>query len=151
MSDRFNAPALTPSADAADAAAPLGANTATTQAAPGDSPEWSVNCLCAAWCGTCNEYRGVFASLQSRFPSVQFRWIDVEDEADLVDPLEVDNFPSILISRGTTARFFGVVLPHLETVQRLIQAQLDDADETGRSAARVPPEAQALAARLKAS
>ena len=147
MSDRFNASAITPSTPCA---APQVVAEATAQAALGASSEWSVNCLCAAWCGTCNEYKAVFSSLQSRFPNVQFRWIDVEDEADLVDPLEVDNFPSILISRGPTARFFGVVLPHLETVQRLIQAQLDDPDETGRSAARVPPDAQALAARLKA-
>ena len=134
MSDRF--PEHSPSPDAASHS---------------DASGWSVSCLCAAWCGTCTEYASVFASLQARFPAVQFRWIDVEDEADLVDPLEVDNFPSILISQGATARFFGVVLPHLETVQRLIQAQLNDPDENGRSAARVAPEARALAARMHQS
>ena len=114
---------------------------------------WSVYCLCAAWCGTCKEYAPLFASLQQAFPQVQFRWIDVEDEADLVDPLEVDNFPSVLIAQGGAARFFGVVLPHLETLKRLIQAQLDaaaDPEAVQRSSARVDPDARALAARLLA-
>ena len=126
MSDRFPAPSCTDLA----------------------TSDWSVSCLCAAWCGTCTDYAPLFASLRETFPNIQFRWIDIEDEADLVDPLEIDNFPSILIRQGATARFFGVVLPHLDTLKRLIQAQLDDPDPTGRSAARIAPEAQALAARL---
>jgi len=115
---------------------------------------WTVHCLCAAWCGTCKDYAPLFASLQNEFPSIQFRWIDVEDEADLVDPLEVDNFPSVLIAQGNQARFFGVMLPHRETLKRLIQAQLDaasDPDTVQRNSARVDPEARALAARLAAT
>ena len=126
--------------------------TLNAQAACADSTElWAVHCLCAAWCGTCKEYAPLFASLQSDFPSIRFHWIDVEDEADLVDPLEVDNFPSVLIAKGKQARFFGVMLPHRETLKRLIQAQLDaegDPETQQRNSARVDPEARALAARL---
>jgi thioredoxin 1 len=112
---------------------------------------WSVYCLCAAWCGTCKEYAPLFESLGASFPDIAFHWIDVEDEADVVDPLEIDNFPSILISHGSEACFFGVVLPHLETLKRLIQAQLDaaqDPEAVRRNRARVAPEAQSLAQRL---
>ncbi len=53
-------------------------------------------------------------------------WIDIEDEADLVDPIEVENFPTILIASPTHAHFFGAVLPHIQTLQRLIGSQLED-------------------------
>ncbi len=81
-----------------------------------------ITCLCAQWCGTCTEYRPLFASLQTEFAGARFLWIDVEDEADLVDPIEVENFPTILIAHHGAARFFGTVTPHLETLRRLIQS-----------------------------
>ena len=88
-------------------------------------PALLVACLCAQWCGTCGEYRHVFAQLQAEFPDCHFVWIDIEDEADVVDPIEVENFPTLLIAAGGQARFFGTVTPHLETARRLIQAQLN--------------------------
>ena len=115
------------------------------------NPEFSetaplqVACLCAQWCGTCQEYAPLFASLQQVFPEVAFRWIDIEDEADLVDPIEVDNFPSILITRQAQARFFGSITPHLETLRRLIQAHL----ENDGASTHPDAEVQALAARLR--
>jgi thioredoxin 1 len=80
-----------------------------------------VACLCADWCGTCRDYQPLFAQLQQEFPDVRFVWIDIEDEADLVDPIEIDNFPTLLITAGDQPRFFGTVLPHIETLRRLIQ------------------------------
>ena len=85
-----------------------------------------VACLCAAWCGTCNDYQPLFASLQKEFPQAQFRWVDIEDEADLVDPLDIENFPTLLIAHGGQARFNGTILPHLETLRRLIQNQMEE-------------------------
>ena len=102
-----------------------------------------VSCLCAQWCDTCNAYAPLFRSLRASFAQVRFDWIDIEDEAELVDPLEVDNFPSILISRDEQALFFGTVTPHLETLRRLIQAHLD-----GAGSPTADPQAQALAVRL---
>jgi len=91
----------------------------TTESAPS---ELLITCLCAQWCGTCTEYRPLFSSLQAEFADARFLWVDVEDEADLVDPIEVENFPTILIAQGGSARFFGTVMPHLETLRRLIQS-----------------------------
>jgi len=92
------------------------------------APEHSilVACLCANWCGTCREYQPLFEQLQAKFPGVRFLWIDVEDEADLVDPIEVENFPTLLIATQSQALFFGTITPHLATLQRLIQSQLGD-------------------------
>ena len=50
--------------------------------------------------------------------------MDIEDEADLIDPVEVRDFPTILIAKDQTPLFFGTVLPHIETLERLIQDRL---------------------------
>ena len=103
-----------------------------------------VACLCAGWCGACREYKPLFEQLQQEFAGAQFLWIDIEDEADLVDPVEVENFPTLLIASGAEPRFFGTVTPHLDTLRRLIKTQ----QET--SAAPLPPghEAWGLLQRL---
>ena len=85
-----------------------------------------VACLCADWCGACREYKPLFDSLARKFPNVRFLWVDVEDEADLIDPIEVENFPTILIAKGDAPLFFGTVLPHVETLERLIQDKMTD-------------------------
>jgi thioredoxin 1 len=103
-----------------------------------------VACLCAQWCRTCDEYRPLFAQLQTDFPQAQFRWVDIEDEADLVDPIEVDNFPTLLIATQGQARFFGFITPHIETLRRLIQAQQDTTASPLANA-----DVQALARRLQ--
>jgi thiol-disulfide isomerase/thioredoxin len=102
-----------------------------------------IACLCAQWCGACREYQPLFDSLQKEFPQATFRWVDIEDEADLVDPVEVEDFPTLLISRGGKARFFGTVTPHLETLRRLLRSQLEDGH-----AALTAPHIQALNQRL---
>ena len=89
------------------------------------APPLLVACLCAAWCGTCTDYQPLFAQLQTEFPHARFVWVDIEDEADLVDPIEVENFPTLLIAAGEDTQFFGTVMPHLETLRRLIQSATD--------------------------
>ena len=103
-----------------------------------------VACLCADWCGTCREYLTRFEQLKAAFPAVAFVWVDVEDESELVDPIEVENFPTLLMATRERVQFFGTVLPHLETLQRLVETQL------APGAAAQPPEpmVQALAQRL---
>jgi thioredoxin 1 len=83
-----------------------------------------VACLCADWCGACREYKPLFDSLALKLPNVRFLWVDVEDEADLIDPIEVEDFPTILIANGQSPLFFGTVLPHIETLERLIQDKM---------------------------
>ena len=88
------------------------------------SPILLVACLCADWCGACREYQPKFEQLRAAFPGVQFVWVDVEDESDLVDPIEVESFPTLLMANRERTLFFGTVMPHLETLKRLIETQL---------------------------
>lgn len=80
----------------------------------------TVTCLCAEWCGTCREYRTPFFGLAERFPQAEFVWLDVEYDAEKVGDLEVDNFPTLRITRGEKVLFFGVMLPHPEHLSRLL-------------------------------
>lgn len=89
-----------------------------------ESP-WLITCLCAAWCGTCKSYREAFDLLQNTHPEKCFAWIDIEDHADLVDALDIENFPTILIQYGSKLLFLGTMLPDANLVNRLISS-LDD-------------------------
>ena len=51
----------------------------------------------------------------------------MEDEADLLHPLDVEHFPTLLLAVGDEPRFFGPVTPQAETLERLIRAQTRDA------------------------
>ena len=93
----------------------------------GDS--WIVACLCAAWCGTCSSYRAVFEELAARHPDKHFIWIDIEDQADVVGDLDVENFPTLLIQRHDVVAFFGTMLPDAGLADRLVQAQAAHSDE----------------------
>ena len=109
------------------------------------APSLLIACLCAQGCGTCRDYRPLFDQLQAEFGAAHFVWVDVEDEADLVDPIDVEDFPTLLIASDGQARFFGTLTPHLETLRRLVQAQLDSP-----SPAHADAIVQALAQRLLA-
>jgi thioredoxin 1 len=117
------------------------------------TPRLLVACLCAEWCDTCGEYQRVFSQLQDEFSGCRFIWIDIEDQADLVDPIEVENFPTLLIAAETQAYFFGTVTPHLDTARRLIQTHL--AASSAHAASAVPADianvVNQLLARLTAS
>ena len=84
-----------------------------------------VACLCAQWCGSCREYRNLFEQVATSFPDSRFVWVDIEDEAALVDPVEVENFPSLLIATADGARFFGPLMPHQDTLVRLLRANAE--------------------------
>ncbi|MEN9864911.1 MAG: hypothetical protein RL748_501 [Pseudomonadota bacterium] len=92
------------------------------EALPADG--WFVACLCAAWCGTCGEYRSRFEQLASQYPDLYFVWVDIEDQAAVVGDLDIDNFPTLLIQHGDTVSFFGTVLPDLALAQRLLQEKI---------------------------
>jgi len=86
--------------------------------------KWVVACLCAAWCDVCKQYRAGFDALAALHPEQQFVWIDIEDQADLVGDLDVENFPTILMQQGDTVAFYGTMLPEPRQVSRLLQVQL---------------------------
>ncbi|OIQ70798.1 hypothetical protein GALL_475870 [mine drainage metagenome] len=61
--------------------------------------------------------------MQGEPAQLQFLWIDVEDQADLLEPIDVDDFPTLLLASGDQARFFGPLTPQAETLVRLIRTQ----------------------------
>lgn len=105
-----------------------------------------VACLCAAWCRVCEGYHEVFAQLREQHPDWRFLWVDIEDDAELVDDLEVETFPTLLVGRGAELLFLGPVTPELATVQRLLAAL-----ETAAAQTQASPAGRALIARLRQS
>jgi len=105
--------------------------------------EWWVICLCAEWCGVCREWRGIFNEAAAAHPGLHFAWVDVEDEAQAMGDVDIETFPTVLVARGASPRFFGPVQPSGAQLARLV-ASLVEAPEP----ARVPAEATALLARL---
>lgn len=94
-----------------------------------EGDRWVVACLCAAWCGTCGGYRAAFDGLAARHPDKVFVWIDIEDQADVIGDLDVENFPTLLVQREDTVAFFGTMLPDPAVADRLVQAQAELAPE----------------------
>jgi len=85
-----------------------------------------VVCLCADWCGVCRDYRATFDSASASFGArAEFSWIDIEDDAALLDDVDVENFPTLLLARGARALFFGTITPQPATLARLVQSALD--------------------------
>ena len=102
-------------------------NTTSLPSHPPSAPEvhapvrWVI-CLCADWCGLCRDYSDVFAQMAARYPSSRFVWLDIEDQADLVGDMEVETFPTLLIAEAGGTQFMGPLLPHAETLSRLLDS-----------------------------
>ncbi|MGN1055555.1 MAG: thioredoxin family protein [Comamonas sp.] len=117
-----------------------------SQAQQAPAAQWRVLCLCAAWCGVCRQYEPEFTALQSRFPQVQFDWIDVEDQEALLGEVEVETFPSLLLGQGAQPLFFGPLLPQIKVLERLLESLM----QAPSTAAAQPEEVQALWQRVLA-
>jgi hypothetical protein len=64
-------------------------------------------------------------SLKMRYADqADFVWVDIEDQADVLDNVDVENFPTVLISDTTQVYFWGTLLPHESTVTQLIDRVL---------------------------
>ena len=85
-----------------------------------------VACYCAAWCDTCSLYRGRFEAMAQQHPGHTFVWIDIEDDPELLGDEDVENFPTILIEKNHRVLFFGVMLPHIQQLERLMQSLTED-------------------------
>ena len=109
-----------------------------------------VVCLCAQWCNVCEQYRSIFqqvqTSVQADYPHARFVWLDIEDEADVLEPLDVENFPTLLLSIGDAPRFFGPITPQAQTLGRLVRMALQDP----ATAPLADPQARALVGRIHA-
>jgi thioredoxin-like negative regulator of GroEL len=81
--------------------------------------------LCAAWCGTCRDWRPVFDAQAGAFAGrAEFAWVDVEDHDEVMGHVDVENFPTLMIARGDDVLFFGTITPHAQTLARLVQSAL---------------------------
>ena len=117
--------------------------------APAAESRLMVACLCAQWCRTCDGYREVFDRVLMALDvaDVQGMWVDVEDQADAMGAIDVENFPTLLIARDDEVLFFGPVTPHAQTLQRLIDAALKGGLSLDRRS--VDPAVLELPARLR--
>ena len=88
------------------------------------APELRVTCLCAEWCTSCREYRSGFDGLAAGLPQVHFCWLDIEDEAEALGDLDVENFPTLLIGRAGLVLFYGPMLPQHKHLRRMIEQLL---------------------------
>lgn len=79
-------------------------------------------CFCAAWCDACKTYKPKLEVLASQHPNICFVWIDIEDHPDLLGDEDVENFPTVGIIEGGSVRFMGTLLPHIEHLERLLEA-----------------------------
>jgi thioredoxin 1 len=91
--------------------------------------KWVIACLCAGWCGSCREYASAFAAWAERSPQHHFVWIDIEDQADLIGDLDIDDFPTLLIEQAATVSFFGPMEPDTRIAERLLLAQIEKSPE----------------------
>jgi hypothetical protein len=102
-------------------------NDVATHPAPGNDA-LRVACLCAGWCRTCDGYRLTFEQVVGdlRERGVVGLWVDVEDDAEMLGAIDIENFPTLLIARGRDeVLFFGPITPQPGTLARLINAALD--------------------------
>ncbi len=102
--------------------------------------DFRVICLCAEWCGTCRDYQPGFMRLIDAFPGVQFRWLDIEEQAEEMGDLDIEDFPTLLICRGPSILFFGTLMPYLEHLRRMIETFQEQTAEQSLSYARSSPE-----------
>lgn len=124
-------------------------------ARPSPDPEpLLVACLCAQWCRTCDAYLDTLAATRDAMrlghpgAAMRFVWVDIEDESELVGDLDIEDFPTLLLARGNRVLFFGPVLPHAQTLDRLVRNALDN-DMAALPAATLAPDVRALPARLR--
>jgi len=106
------------------------------------SERWVVACLCADWCDVCKKYRSGFDALATQYPQHQFVWIDIEDQADVVGDLDVENFPTILIQKADIVAFYGTMMPEARLIARMMEAQLTRSEEELRREASCTPQRQ---------
>jgi catechol 2,3-dioxygenase-like lactoylglutathione lyase family enzyme len=84
------------------------------------SPQWRVACLCADWCAACREFRTLFESFQPRDGSVRLAWIDIDEDDHILEDLDLEGLPTLLIGNESQVLFAGPVVPRLEILHGLV-------------------------------
>ena len=89
---------------------------------PGQSSSLLVVCFCAAWCDTCDGVRTALERIAARDSSASYVWLDIEDDAALMDDIEIENFPTLAVYRDGSPLFFGVSPPQEGVIARTLAA-----------------------------
>ena len=126
---------------------PLSSTPETASSSPSDPAVNWVICLCADWCGLCRDYAELFTQMAARYPASRFAWLDIEDQAELVGDIEVETFPTLLVADAGGTRFLGPLLPHAQTLSRL----LDSLSQPGHPSTPHLPSTRALLQALAAA
>lgn len=112
-----------------------------------------VACLCAAWCRLCDDYAPLFQQVAAEWRdsgvALQWHWIDIEDEADLLGDMDVETFPTLVIADPQHVRFAGPLMPQPETLRRVARATIAGANLTDARWPAVSPAIQGFAERLR--
>ena len=131
---------------------PHGHGSRTTIIRMAAPPTIDIACLCAAWCRLCDDYAPVFdaavAELGAAGLHARRHWIDIEDEAALIDDVDVETFPTLVVIGPDGVRFAGPLTPQPEILRRMLRATVLDAQE-GESWPAATPELRAFASRLR--
>ncbi|WP_449191621.1 thioredoxin family protein [Thauera sp.] len=107
-----------------------------------------VMALCANWCGTCRDFQAVLTRIALAHPEIVFAWADIEDDAELVGDIDVDDFPTLAVFKAGQPLHFGASLPIEAVVTRLL-ARLAQSSATPTAAPSViPSPVRELGARL---
>lgn len=107
--------------------------------------EWSVACLCAAWCGVCREWLPAFTQQARAHPHMRFSWVDVEDEDEAMGDVDIETFPTLLVARGGQVLFLGPIPPSASQFARMLATL----QARPRPAPALPEGADALLGRLR--
>ena len=86
------------------------------------APAWRVHVLCAQWCGVCRDYRAFVDA--PRAAAVQWVWVDIETHSEALGELDIENFPTLLVTEGAEVRFLGTITPQPEVAERLVKSLL---------------------------
>lgn len=66
---------------------------------PPEADLWVI-CLCAEWCHICRQMQAALEDDHRLSSMVRWRWVDIEEHADLLGDLDVETFPTYLIGRN---------------------------------------------------
>lgn len=82
-----------------------------------------VYCLCAEWCGVCREWRAAFEAQAAAHPGDRFTWVDVDAHEEVLDAVEIETFPVLLIAEQGKVVFFGALEPSGGILARLLDVE----------------------------
>lgn len=81
-----------------------------------------VVCMCAAWCGNCEEWKAEFtAAARENAHSGCYVWLDIDDHFDMVTEVDLETLPVLLVHRREGVAFLGTFRPDRATLLALIR------------------------------